>query len=73
MFNPTLYLHNFDVINICFQNIYLFLNLFLVMDQMDLAQVKAAADDFLSKNCQLDGLLLNAGWFGSEYKLSGTV
>ena len=46
---------------------------FLVMDQMDLVQVKAAAEDFLSKNCQLDGLLLNAGWFGSEYKLSGSV
>lgn len=46
---------------------------YLVMDQLDLAQVKSAAEVFLSRNCQLDGLLLNAGWFGSEYKLSGMV
>lgn len=46
---------------------------YLVMDQLDLAQVKSAAEVFLSRNCQLDGLLLNAGWFGSEHKLSGMV
>lgn len=46
---------------------------YLVMDQLDLAQVRSAAEEFLSRNCPLDGLLLNAGWFGSEYKLSGMV
>ena len=46
---------------------------YLVMDQLDLAQVKSAAEVFLSRNRPLDGLLLNAGWFGSEYTLSGMV
>ena len=40
------------------------------MDQLDLAQVRRAALEFLSLNLQLDGLLLNAGTFGGDFQNS---
>ena len=40
------------------------------MDQTDLEQVSSAAQDFLSRNVRLDGLLLNAAFFGGEYTVT---
>ena len=42
----------------------------LVMDQMDLTQVRDAAKMFLSWDMPLHGALLNAGLFGSNYHTS---
>ena len=42
----------------------------LVMDQLDLAQVRDAAKTFLSWDLDLHGLLLNAGLFGGPYQTS---
>lgn len=42
----------------------------LVMDQLDLAQVRSAALEFLSWNIELHGLMLNAGIAAGDYKKS---